>query len=259
MKKTGALYNKNAPEPDWAPVLYKSVDDGVTFNPVPHNIREIVAANGTISALLGGVGSGIQDEDGHLIFPVQLIRKEGEAEKASVSFIWSKDGEIWNLPSGYCPGHGMENNIISFEGRLINNIRNVGWRRSYQTTDFGKTWSLFLPMDSKVNNRASGVQGSTIRIPVGDKFTVAHISPQNKNNDSTRSDITLYAHNLYAGTVKQIADLYPKAGNPLGAGYSCLSYRKIEGKEHLYAVYETDGSITFEDVTRYLPEIKDFV
>ncbi|EDV0071424.1 sialidase [Salmonella enterica subsp. enterica] len=258
-KNNWGSYTANSPDADWNPVLYKSVDDGVNFVPVEHDIRKLVQRNGTISALLGGIGSGIQAKDGKLIFPVQMMRKTGSPVKASVSFMYSDDGLSWSMPEGYCEAHGMENNILEFDGAFINNIRNPGLRKSYRTTDFGKTWSAYAPMDAKVDNRANGTQGSSIAIPVGDKWVVAHSSPKNRNNDWSRSDITLYAHNLYTGAVKEVVVLYPEVGNPLGAGYSCLSYHRDGNTEHLYALYEANGSIEFQDITPYLSELKAFV
>lgn len=252
-------YRDNAPDADWDLVLYKSIDDGMTFSKVETNIHEMVTKNGTIAAMLGGVGSGIQLNDGKLIFPVQIVRTKNTETVLNTSFIYSDDGTTWSLPSGYCEGFGSENNIIEFNGSLVNNIRNSGLRRSFETKDFGKTWAAFTPMDQKVDNRNYGVQGSTITIPAGDKIVVAHSSAQNKNNDYTRSDISLYAHNLYSGTVKLIDDFYPKVGDASGAGYSCLSYRKNADKEMLYVVYEANGSIEFQNLSHNLSALKEFI
>lgn len=257
--KTWGAYRDNTPDPDWDLVLYKSVDDGQTFSKVESNIRDIVSKNGTISAMLGGIGSGIQLHDGKLAFPVQMIRGKNIASNANISFIYSEDGVNWSLPVGYCDGFGTENNIIEFNGALINNIRNSGLRRSFETKDWGKTWTIFSAMDKKLDNRNYGVQGSTITIPSGNKIVVAHSSAQNKNNDYTRSDISLYAHNLYTGTVELIEDFYPEVGNANGAGYSCLSYHKSGDKESLYVTYEAQGSIEFQDLSHHLPKLKAYV
>ncbi|ENA8620722.1 exo-alpha-sialidase [Salmonella enterica] len=256
--KTWGAYRDKAPDTDWDLVLYKSTDDGVTFSKVETNIHDIVTKNGTISAMLGGVGSGIQLNDGKLVFPVQMVRTKNITTVLNTSFIYSTDGITWSLPSGYCEGFGSENNIIEFNASLVNNIRNSGLRRSFETKDFGKTWAEFPPMDKKVDNRNHGVQGSTITIPSGNKLVAAHSSAQNKNNDYTRSDISLYVHNLYSGEVKLIDDFYPRVGNASGAGYSCLSYRKNTDKETLYVVYEANGSIEFQDLSRHLPVIKSY-
>ncbi|MFT8077262.1 sialidase family protein, partial [Salmonella enterica subsp. enterica serovar Typhimurium] len=116
--KTWGAYRDKAPDTDWDLVLYKSTDDGVTFSKVETNIHDIVTKNGTISAMLGGVGSGLQLNDGKLVFPVQMVRTKNITTVLNTSFIYSTDGITWSLPSGYCEGFGSENNIIEFNASL---------------------------------------------------------------------------------------------------------------------------------------------
>lgn len=259
-KSSWGTYRDTSPDKDWDLVLYKSIDDGISFTKVETNIKEIVTKNGTIAAMLGGVGSGIQLQNKKIAFPIQMVRGKKETEAFNTSYIYSSDGVTWALPGGYCEGFGTENNIIQLKDTIVNNIRNNnGKRRSFQTTDNGSSWKEFSEMDMKVGNGKFGVQGSTITIPVDDTVVVAHSSPQNLKNDYTRSDITLYGHNIRTGEFKLINDFYPFPGNALGAGYSCLSYNKINEVETLYVVYEANGSIEFQDMSDKLPELKKLI
>lgn len=258
--KSWGNYRDKTPDDDWDLVLYKSIDDGITFTKVETNIRDIVKQKKTIAAMLGGVGSGIQLRDNKIAFPVQIVRGKNETQAYNTSYIYSSDGKTWSLPDGYCEGFGTENNILQLKDTIVNNIRNNnGKRRSFQTKDGGLTWNIYPAMDMKIGNGNFGCEGSTITIPVGDTVVVAHSSPQNLQNDYTRSNITLYGHNIRTGDFKLLEDFYPKVGNALGAGYSCLSYSKFEKSEKLYVVYEANGSIEFQDLSDNLSELKKLI
>lgn len=47
--------------------------------------------------------------------------------------------------------------------------------------------------------------------------------------------------------VHEICIPYPKDGNKLGGGYSCLSFKN----NHLGIVYEANGNIEYQDLTPY--------
>ncbi|MBS6544962.1 MAG: hypothetical protein KH323_05530, partial [Veillonella sp.] len=64
-----------------------------------------------------------------------------------------------------------------------------------------------------------------------------------------RDNITVYMidfDNLSRG-ITELCVPYPKDGNKVGEGYSCLSFKN----ENLGILYEADGNIEYKDLTSY--------
>lgn len=258
------------PDPDWNPYIVTSTDGGVIWSEKVSLKGADKCANqpqGTVS-WLGGVGAGIEMENGTLIFPIQICYFEtvtngvGRNKVTKSGLIYSTDnGDTWTMSSSFVSG--TENMIVEVNGSLIMNARNGNNRASYITSDLGENWSTYEPLHGKILNRNHGCQGSFIAFDTISGHRVGLIStPKNFNNNYTRDNITIYMidfDNVSAG-IRELLVPYPFAGNASGAGYSSLAYGTTkEGQRKLDIIYEDNGSISHQDITFLLSEIEDIV
>ncbi len=243
-----------SPDPDWKAYMCVSNDDGLTFT--KNNISNIMLHGGI--SFLGGVGSGIEMQNGTLVMPIQIAWLN-KSPKVQSGLIYSKDdGTIWTMAGGFTPRSCSENNIVEIEpGVLVNNCRADGWgRASYISYDLGETWEEFEPLNGKISNGNSSpkCQGSFIGINLGDNQNIGLVTtPKNLKGNYIRDNITLYLTDFNA--VQEFKILYPKDGNASGGGYSCLAYTDFDKEPKLYFLYEADGNIEFMEITKYLPQL----
>ena len=250
-------YN-GTPDPDWLLGLSISDSDGETWSTRYINKDGTLAVPSDIVSALGGVGSGIQMIDGTLVFPIQCCRKTMDKKSVVDTIIYSKDdGATWTWGRGYTPPTGGEANVTEIApGTLLMNCRQ-GLRKTFVSKNMGATWEVYQPLNDKINNRAHGCMGSSIKalMPSG-KEVYLHTSPQNKTNSYSRDSITLYASYDYE-TIHEIKNLYPKSGNGAGAGYSCLASTVINNRYYLFWVYERQGNIAFRNLSAFIPLLNE--
>ena len=249
----------STPDPDWSLKLATSEDDGKTWT--VRNINEdgtLKNKPSTLVSMLGGVGQGIELYDGTLVFPVQMTKRENDANRVCATVLYSKDsGNTWTMASGDARATSGENNIVEIEPNvLLMNARNGASRQTFITYDLGETWSVYTPMDGRIGNGAVGCQGSSTKIKINGKELFLHSSPINRNNNYTRDNITLYSSYDWAN-LNQVTTYYSKAGDAQGAGYSCLAPAIIDGQYCLFALYERQGNITFRNLGLFLKEIAE--
>ncbi len=258
------------PDADWNPYIVVSRDDGVNWSEKVSLKDASKCANqpqGTV-AWLGGVGTGIEMENGTLIFPIQICyfrnvtNGAGSSKVTKAGLIYSTDdGETWTMSSNFVDG--TENMIVEVNGSLIMNARNNTARASYITSDLGTTWETYEPLHGKILNRNHGCQGSFIAFDTINGHRVGLIStPKNFNNNYTRDNITIYMIDFDNASdgIKELLIPYPYAGNSAGAGYSSLCFGLTkEGQRKLDIIYEDNGSISHKDITFLLSEIEDII
>lgn len=258
-----AQASKQTPDPDWAAYLASSEDDGVTWKIEKtwdsSNIREL--SNEPIVAFLGGVGTGIQMEDGTLVFPIDICLTNGTHNSVKATVLYSKDnGLTWELGKGYANGVSENNVIESSEGVLLMNGRKdgSGSRAVYYSTDLGDSWKPHVDLDRKIKVKNPQTQGAFVKIELENGEEVALLStPKNNSASWQRDNITLWATYDYKSWV-ELGTLYAPRGNAAGAGYSGLAGGLDEnGKGYLYFIYEKQGEIAFRDISEYLTMINE--
>lgn len=242
---------------DWSVQMVYSDDNGKTWSKkvdLTTNTSKIKNQPSNTIGWLGGVGSGIVMNDGTIVMPIQIALRENNVNNYYSTIIYSKDnGETWTMGGKVPNSKTSENMVIELDGALIMSARNdsSGYRSAYISYDLGKTWKVYEPLNGKISTgKGSGCQGSFIKVTASNGHRVGLISaPKNTKGGYIRDNITVYMidfDDLSKG-IKELGIPYPKDGNKLGGGYSCLSFKN----GHLGIVYEADGSIEYKDITSY--------
>ncbi|WP_300258025.1 sialidase family protein [Clostridium sp.] len=251
----------NSLRKDWSVQMVYSDDNGKTWSEkidLTTNSSKIKNQPSNTIGWLGGVGSGIVMDDGTIVMPIQIALRENNANNYYSSIIYSKDnGETWTMGNKVPNPKTSENMVIELDGALIMSARNdsTGYRSAYISHDLGETWKVYEPLNNKISTgKGSGCQGSFIKVNTSNGHRVGLISaPKNTKGGYIRDNITVYMidfDDLSKG-IKEVGIPYPKDGNKLGGGYSCLSFKN----GHLGIVYEADGSIEYKDITSYYSSI----
>lgn len=204
---------------------------------------------------LGGVGSGIVMQDGTLVFPIQTAHNNGIA----TTIMYSKDnGKTWEMPEINNPiapnQSSLENMVFEIEpGKLVMTGRgNSRW--AYSSTDMGKSWQLFTPVNGLLPTTSQPTQGSSIYVTLPNGRKVLLISKPDGNNDSwRRGNITLWMLDAKNPAHKhKVTVIRPGSGNAAGAGYSSLAYK--EG--NLFVAFEDDSDISVKNLTEHIAEME---
>ena len=188
------------------------------------------------------------------IIKSMIEAKENNENNYYSLIIYSKDnGETWTMGNKVPNSNTSENMVIELDGALIMSTRYdySGYRAAYISHDLGTTWEIYEPLNGKVlTGKGSGCQGSFIKATTSNGHRIGLISaPKNTKGEYIRDNIAVYMidfDDLSKG-VQEICIPYPKDGNKLGGGYSCLSFKN----GHLGIVYEANGNIEYQDLTPY--------
>lgn len=247
----------------WAATIHKSTDGGLTWEKNAEfskfsnlDIFSKVTRQGQPTiGFLGGVGSGIVMQDGTLVFPIQTAHNNGIA----TTIMYSKDnGKTWEMPEINNPiapnQSSLENMVFEIEpGKLVMTGRgNSRW--AYSSTDMGKSWQLFTPVNGLLPTTSQPTQGSSIYVTLPNGRKVLLISKPDGNNDSwRRGNITLWMLDAKNPAHKhKVTVIRPGSGNAAGAGYSSLAYK--EG--NLFVAFEDDGDISVKNLTEHIAEME---
>ena len=228
-------------DPNWDCVMYKSDDDGRTWQ--FHQSLKSLLPNGQIS-FLGGVGSGIQMKNGTLVFPIQMAMYNDTPFNCQSGIIYSTDnGESWTMSTSLVPEYTSECSIVEYPTNTIMiNCRQEGQnhRSVFSTTDLGTTW-VETPMNSGTR-QTNACQGHMCKVKVG--FDTEVILFTNPVNDGTNREDGAYSgydrSNLSLSVLlkdevfKPIHTLY----RPHSDGYSCMAFD--ERRNRLYVVMELE-------------------
>lgn len=228
---------------DWDIKVCYSDDDGRTWK--GHKSLRDLCPQG-YSQFIGGVGSGIQMDNGYLVFPIQISPiGERQSYYTESGLIYSTDGGAnWDISSSFVPGYASECSIVEYWGKLLINCRqeNSKFRKVYYTTNLGATWNY--DKLSKGAKQGSVCQGSTIKIPY-DGGSILFSSPDGEGRTALNLKVMTNTEDSFEGVTTIVGGWTQ--------GYSCLGYDKINNK--LYVVYESNG-LQFHDLTYALKDIK---
>lgn len=259
----------------WAAMVHKSTD-GLTWeksaefskssNAEVFSKVQKGAGNPTIG-FLGGVGSGIVMRDGTIVFPIQTTHQfrnddgspNGTNAVIASTIMYSKDnGKTWDMPETTTPlsanDNSLENMVFEIEpGKLVMTGRgNDRW--AYSSTDMGKTWQVFNPVNGFSGTTSQPTQGSSIYVTLPNGRKVLLVSKPNGNNDGwQRGNLALWMLDAKDPNNKyQVTIVRPGSGNAAGTGYSSLAYK--EG--NLFIAFEDDGDIKVKNLTNLIPGIE---
>ena len=250
---------ETTPDTDWKAIISMSIDEGITWSNT--DISSLANEDGDIVSFLGGVGTGIQMENGTLVLPIDVCRRINGQNKTFSSIIYSlDDGESWNMPKGYAEAGTSECDILEIENGtlLLNCRREFNDRGCYISKDMGKTWEVYSPLHNGISNNknSSACQASFIKIILSDNRQVGLLStPKNLNGGVKRDNLTLYAAYDFMSW-KEISVLYKENQSEVGGGYSSLCNAiDSDNLNHLFLLQEKDGEIVFRDFTNLLEDI----
>ncbi|EKF99557.1 trans-sialidase, putative, partial [Trypanosoma cruzi] len=122
------------------------------------------------SRLIGGGGSGIETEDGTLVFPVEGTKEKGEApndEKAVSLLMYTlkDDAASWTLSKEAPDGGCSDPSVVEWEKKdkklMMMTACDDGRRRVYESVDKGDSWTEALGTLSRVwgNKHSQGAKG----------------------------------------------------------------------------------------------------
>ncbi|ESS60910.1 trans-sialidase [Trypanosoma cruzi Dm28c] len=136
------------------------------------------------SRLTGSGGSGIETEDGTLVFPVEAVKK-GDAvkDKRAVSLIiyTLKDtDEVWKLSKGIPDGGCSDPSVVEWKDKklIMMTACDDGRRRVYESGDKGESWTEALGTLSRVWGNPKGEEVKAVR----SGFITATIDGDEKRN-----------------------------------------------------------------------------
>ncbi|RNF01608.1 trans-sialidase [Trypanosoma cruzi] len=199
----------------------------------------------SLSQLIGGGGSGVQMNDGTLVFPVEATKK-GDAGKdgKTVSLILYSSKEVtnWNLSKGMSDVGCSDPSVVEWKDKLMMMTAcDDGRRRVYESGDKGESWTEALGTLSRVwGNKHEGHEKR-----VGSGFITAKID----NRDVMLVTLPVYAKKAEEGQENEkgvlhlwltdnthIVDIGPVSGDDDVAASSLL-YRSGNNNEELIALY----------------------
>nr|AAS00641.1 trypomastigote ligand [Trypanosoma cruzi] len=198
----------------------------------------------SLTGLIGGGGSGVNINDGTILFPVEGTKKDG---KAVSLIIYSSDIASWTLSKGMSADGCSDPSVAEWrEGKLMMMTAcDDGRRRVYESGDKGDSWTEALGTLSRVwgNNQKRHEKG------------VGAGSSQRRFENRDVMLVTLPAHSRRKGKEKRelhlwltdnthIVDIGSVSGDDDVAASSLLYKNAGSGhnnNEELIALYEKKG------------------
>ncbi|KAF8306231.1 putative trans-sialidase, Group VI [Trypanosoma cruzi] len=205
------------------------------------------------SRLTGGGGSGIETEDGTLVFPVEGTKKgdtENDVKTVSLIIHNSKDtAASWKLSKGIPDGGCSDPSVVEWGGKkdkklIMMTACDGGRRRVYESGDMGESWTEALGTISRVWGNKKGEKVKAVR----SGFITATIDGEDKRNVMLVT-LPVYAEegneknklHLWLTDNTHIVDIGPVSDDDAAA--SSLLYKSVgsgdnKQKEKLIALYE---------------------
>ncbi|EKG00930.1 trans-sialidase, putative, partial [Trypanosoma cruzi] len=225
----------------------------------------------TLTRLIGGGGSGVNMNDGTLVFPVEGTKKEEKDGKTVSLIIYSlKDAASWKLSKGMSADGCSDPSVVEWEDKLMMMTAcDDGRRRVYESGDKGESWTEALGTLSRVwGNKHNGNEKR-----VGSGFTTANIGVGNDNRNVMLVTLPVYSKeednskgvlHLWLTDNTHIVDIGSVSGEAEDVAISSLLYKSGDAKEKLIALYEKkkgDGESSLGMVsvllTEQLQRVKD--
>ncbi|KAF5218808.1 hypothetical protein ECC02_008229 [Trypanosoma cruzi] len=224
--------------------------------------------NEPLKKLVGSGGSGVQMEDGTLVFPLEGTKKKtnqgdgNEKDGKTVSLILhSKDTKFWTLSKGMSDGGCSVPSVVEWEKDklMMMTACDDGRRRVYESGDKGDSWTEALGTLPRVWGNK---KGKDVKI-VGSGFITAKIIGDGddrknvmlvtlpvysgkKGNEVNEKEKEKGELHLWLSDNTHIADIGPVSGKEEDVAASSLLYKSAESgdnnEEKLIALYEKKES-----------------
>ncbi|KAF8277404.1 putative trans-sialidase, Group V [Trypanosoma cruzi] len=210
------------------------------------------------SRLTGSGGSGIETEDGTLVFPVEGTKKvdgtEGDVKTVSL-VIYSSDNTNLKLSKGMSADGCSDPSVVEWGGKdkklMMMTACDDGRRRVYESGDKGKSWTEALGTLSRVwgnkhSQEAKGVRSGFITATVdgveNNRNVMLVTLPVYAEKDSKKENGKGKLH-LWLTDNTHIVGIGPVSGDDDDVAASSLLYNsgnnnEKEQKEELIALYE---------------------
>ncbi|KAF8281540.1 putative trans-sialidase, Group V [Trypanosoma cruzi] len=194
----------------------------------------------SLTRLIGGGGSGVQMEDGTLVFPVEGTKRDGNA----VSLIYSSATESGKLSKWMSDGGCGDPSVVEWkEGKLIMMTAcDDGRRRVYESGDKGDSWTealgtLSRVWGSKKVGSEKAVRSGFITAKIEDRDVMLVTLPVYANKADKEVNVKGRLH-LWLTDNTHIVDIGPVSveGDDEVAASSLLY--KSGGNNELIALYE---------------------
>ncbi|RNC40790.1 trans-sialidase [Trypanosoma cruzi] len=205
--------------------------------------------------LIGSGGSGIETEDGTLVFPVQGTKKENKEDGKTVSLLiyTLKDANSWKLSNGMSADGCSDPSVVEWKDKklIMMTACDDGRRRVYESADKGDSWTEALGTLSRVWSNKKGEEVKAVR----SGFTTATIGDVDNNRDVMLVTLPVYSEkddkkedngkselHLWLTDNTHIVDIGPVSDDDAAA--SSLLYKSGKDsdndneKEELIALYE---------------------
>ncbi|PBJ70782.1 trans-sialidase [Trypanosoma cruzi cruzi] len=201
--------------------------------------------------LIGSGGSGIETEDGTLVFPVEGTKKENKEGEKAVSLIIhnsKSNAASWKLSKEAPDGGCSDPSVVEWEKDkklIMMTACGDGRRRVYESGDMGDSWTEALGTLSRVWSNKQGKELKAVR----SGFITATIGDDNRNvmlvtlpvySEKDESKKEKGELHLWLTDNTHIVDIGPVSDDDAAA--SSLLYRSGEDgdkeEEELIALYE---------------------
>ncbi|RNC43334.1 amastigote surface protein 4, partial [Trypanosoma cruzi] len=209
--------------------------------------------NEPLKRLVGSGGSGVQMEDGTLVFPLEGTRNKtnqgdgaAEEEKTVSLILHSKDTKFWTLPKGMSADGCGDPSVVEWKDTKLMMMTACadGRRRVYESGDKGESWTEALGTLSRVwGNKHEGnvkaVRSGFTTATIGDKDVMLVTLPVYSKEEGNGEKGVLH---LWLTDNTHIVDIGPVSDDDAAA--SSLLYKSAgsgtdkEKKEELIALYE---------------------
>ncbi|EAN92641.1 putative trans-sialidase, Group VI [Trypanosoma cruzi] len=192
--RTAAADDGESGAGDWGLLLMRgnvSVEGGnrkLQWNENQRLVRALFEGEqDSLMQLVAGGGSGIQTEDGTLVFPVEATKKNsGQSEvvggKTVLLLMYSSDASNWKLSKGMSADGCSDPCVVEWKDKKLMMMAACGdgRRRVYESVDMGESWTEALGTLSRVWGSPKGANVKA----VGSGFVTATVG--NGDDDKRR-------------------------------------------------------------------------
>ncbi|KAF8306228.1 putative trans-sialidase, Group V [Trypanosoma cruzi] len=207
------------------------------------------AERDSLMQLVAGGGSGVQTDDGTLVFPVEGKKKGESKEEKTVSLlIYTSEDSSWTLSKGMSDDGCSDPSVVEWEKDkklIMMTACDGGRRRVYESGDKGESWTEALGTLSRVwgntqGGKAKGVRSGFITARIDNRDVMLVTLPVDSSKDGNAKGKL----HLWLTDNTHIIDIGPVSDDDAAA--SSLLYKSGDNIGQLIALYEKKGG---DDVT----------